>query len=94
MATQKGNAVTCRLRGKIGDIRIFRQRDGKTNVSKTPGANNKTTDAQRRRFQRAVLYGRPVPVTPEAPEMYAEAAAKRGRIPIYQNNRMDLLIIK
>jgi hypothetical protein len=36
MAKQSGNVVTFGLSGKVGDLLIFRQVDGKTVVSKVP----------------------------------------------------------
>jgi hypothetical protein len=36
MAKQERNVVTYGLSGKIGDLLVFRQRDGKTIVSKVP----------------------------------------------------------
>ncbi|MDR1602299.1 MAG: hypothetical protein LBS42_07725 [Tannerella sp.] len=45
MAKQKGNVVTHRLSGKIGDLLIFRQRAGKTVVAKVPAVSNKVTEA-------------------------------------------------
>ncbi|MDR3268468.1 MAG: hypothetical protein LBT83_05320 [Tannerella sp.] len=84
MAKQSGNVVTHGLRGKIGDLLVFRQRDGRTIVSKVPVVSNRTSEAQRaqrRKFQRAVLYGKSVLATPEMLEVYAPAAAKKGRIP-------------
>jgi hypothetical protein len=74
MARQKGNVVTHRLSGKIGDLLVFRQRAGSTVVAKTPAVSNKTTEAQRaqrRKFQRAVLYAGGVAADPELSDAYA-----------------------
>jgi hypothetical protein len=55
--------VTHGLSGKVGDLLVFRQRDGKTVVSTVPHACGKVSDAQlahRRRFQHAAVYGNAV----------------------------------
>ena len=83
MAKQKNNVVTFGLSGKIGDLLIFRQRDGQTVVSKVPQQSGKVSDkqkAQRRRFQEAVFYAKEVMETPEFAEFYA-ARAKKGKKP-------------
>jgi hypothetical protein len=62
------------MSGKIGDLLVFRQLAGKTVVSKMPAVSNKVTEAQlaqRRKFQRAVLYAGGVATDPELSEAYA-----------------------
>jgi hypothetical protein len=74
MARQEGNVVTHRLSGKIGDLLVFRQRAGKTVVAKMPTISNKVTEAQlaqRRKFQRAVLYAGGVAADPVQSAAYA-----------------------
>ncbi|MDR0845737.1 MAG: hypothetical protein LBN71_11005 [Tannerella sp.] len=81
MAKQKGNVVTHGLSGKIGDLLVFRQRDGQTIVSKVPSASKTESELQkahRRRFQRAVLYSSAVAADPEQSAAYS-AKAKRGQ---------------
>jgi hypothetical protein len=81
MAKQSGNVVTHGLSGKVGDLLIFRQRNGQTVVAKIPAVSNKVTEAQlaqRRKFQRAVLYSGAVASDPALNEAYA-AQAKRGQ---------------
>jgi hypothetical protein len=83
MATQEGNVVTYGLRGKIGDLLIFRQRDGKTVVSKIPAYSGTASEKQmehRMRFQQAVIYAKAAVASPETEEIYKEAA-KKGRYP-------------
>ena len=83
MATQKNNVVTYGLSGKVGDLLVFRQRDGQTVVSKVPQQSGKVSDkqkAQRRRFQEAVFYAKGAMETPELAELYA-TGAKKGKKP-------------
>ncbi|MDR3268585.1 MAG: hypothetical protein LBT83_05920, partial [Tannerella sp.] len=80
MAKQHGNVVTHGLSGKVGDLLVFRQRDGKTVVSKVPHVSNKVSEAQlahRRRFQHAAVYGNAVESNEEMKAAYA-AKAKKG----------------
>jgi hypothetical protein len=83
MAKQERNVVTYGLSGKIGDLLIFRQRDGKTIVSKIPahsGVVSEKQAAQRRRFQQAVIYAKAAVASPETEELY-KTAAKKGKYP-------------
>jgi hypothetical protein len=81
MAKSKNNVVTHGLSGKIGDLLVFRQRDGQTIVSKVPEKSTAVSDkqlAQRKRFQEAVIYGQTVFALPEMKAAY-EAAHKKGK---------------
>jgi hypothetical protein len=81
MARQKGNVVTHGLSGTIGGMLVFRQRAGRTIVSKVPETSTKVTDAQlahRRRFQHAVLYSMGVMSDPALSAAY-ESKAKPGQ---------------
>jgi hypothetical protein len=54
MAKSKNNVVTFGLSGKIGDLLVFRQRDGQTIVAKVPQQSGKVSEKQkmqRKRFQ-------------------------------------------
>jgi hypothetical protein len=62
MAQNKNNIVIAGISGSIGKQLVFRQRDGKTFISKSPagGLNRPPTPEQaeiRNRFQQAVVYG-------------------------------------
>ena len=75
MAKQEGNVVNHGLSGTVGGLLVFRQRAGKTVVAKLPAVSHKATEAQlaqRRRFQRAVLYAGGVAADPELSEAYAK----------------------
>ncbi|MDR2908000.1 MAG: hypothetical protein LBU91_08445 [Bacteroidales bacterium] len=60
MAKSNNNVLTHGLSGKIGDLIVFSQRNGRTVVSAVPRKSDKEeTEKQketRRRFQKAVLY--------------------------------------
>jgi hypothetical protein len=81
MAKQKGNVVTHGLSGKIGDLLVFRQRDGKTVVSKIPEQPKTVSEKQKKqrlRFQQATVYAKIALEAPETKELYsAKAKAKK-----------------
>lgn len=82
MAESKNNIITHGLSGKVGDLIVFSQRNGKTIVSRAP--RDKTTeDTQnqkdhKRKFQRAILYSKGVMSNPDTKEEY-EAKVDRSR---------------
>ncbi|MDR1169542.1 MAG: hypothetical protein LBK97_01745 [Prevotellaceae bacterium] len=83
MAKSKKNVVTYGLSGKVGDLLVFRQVDGQTIVSQTPGKSrtpeSKKQAAHRKRFQQAVLYAQIAIESPETGERYKAVAAKKGK---------------
>ncbi|MDR1340484.1 MAG: hypothetical protein LBK58_10595 [Prevotellaceae bacterium] len=86
MVKQKGNVVTHGLSGKIGDLLVFRQRDGQTIVSKIPEQQKNASEKQvelRKRFQQATVYAKIAASTPGVKELYAEAAKKRRGMTAY-----------
>jgi hypothetical protein len=86
MAKQKGNVVTHGLSGKIGDLLVFRQRDGKTIVSKMPEQPKQASEKQtetRKRFQQATIYAKIAVAQPETKDRYAGEAKKRKGITAY-----------
>ena len=81
MAKQSNKVVTYGLTGKVGDLLVFRVRDGKTIVSKVPQKRKGDSELQKeqqRKFQRAVLYAKAAMASPETGEAYKKAA-KRGQ---------------
>jgi hypothetical protein len=79
MAKQSNNVVTHGLTGKIGDLLVFRVRDGKTVISKVPQKRKFDSEQQKeqqRKFQRAVLYARLAMSDPETGEAYKKSAGK------------------
>jgi hypothetical protein len=86
MAKQKGNVVTHGLSGKIGDLLVFRQVDGKTVVSKVPEQKKAASEKQvklRQRFQQATVYAKIAAGTPGMKELYEEEAKKRRGMTAY-----------
>jgi hypothetical protein len=84
MAKSKNNVVTYGLSGKIGDLLIFRQKDGQTIVAKVPqqsGKVSKKQKAQRKRFQQAVIYAKAAINDSETGELY-RTADRKGQNPI------------
>ncbi len=83
MAESKNNIITHGLSGKIGDLIVFSQRDGKTYVSKAP--KSKTVEdspkqkAHKLKFQKASQYARSVINNPDLKQMYsAKADTSKG----------------
>jgi hypothetical protein len=86
MAKQKGNVVTHGLSGKIGDLLVFRQRDGQTIVSKIPEQKKAASEKQvelRHRFQQATVYAKIAAGTPGTKELYEGEAKKRRGMTAY-----------
>jgi hypothetical protein len=94
MAKQKGNVVTHGLSGKIGDLLVFRQVDGKTVVSKMPEQSKTVSEKQkatRKRFQQATIYAQIAIAVPETKDLYAEKAKKQKGITAYNIAVADFL---
>lgn len=76
------NVLVHGLRGKVGDLLVFRIVDGKTIVAKAPTtANRESSPKQLERqehFQEAVIYGKTVVVTPELKAIY-ETSVPEGK---------------
>jgi spore germination protein GerM len=84
MAKSNRNVVTFGLSGKIGDLLIFRQKDGQTIVAKIPQTKNDPSEkqlAQRRQFQKAVLYAKAAVADREMAAQYAAKAKQKKRTP-------------
>ncbi|MDR1198508.1 MAG: hypothetical protein LBK94_05790 [Prevotellaceae bacterium] len=86
MAKSKNNVITYGLSGKIGDLLVFRQVDGKTIVSKIPEQPKTVSEKQkanRGRFQQAVIYAKIAIEAAETKDLYAEQAKKKKGITAY-----------
>ncbi|MBW8522890.1 hypothetical protein K0U91_15375 [Chryseobacterium chendengshani] len=74
MAESKNNIVTHGLSGKVRDLLVFSQRNGKTIVSKVPrertGEASEKQQAHRLKFQKAILYAKSVLADPDKKELY------------------------
>jgi hypothetical protein len=82
MAKSKNNVVTFGLSGKVGDLLIFRQVDGKTIVSKISERTKQASEkqlAQQRRFKEGIIYAKTATVDPETADIYASLAVKKKR---------------
>ncbi|MDR2563797.1 MAG: hypothetical protein LBC98_07625 [Prevotellaceae bacterium] len=85
MAISRNNVITFGLSGKVGDILVFRQKDGQTIVAKAPRQSGKLSEKQkehRKRFQQAVIYAKAATESSETAELYKAVAAKRKQNPI------------
>ncbi|HCR89941.1 MAG TPA: hypothetical protein DIW50_05680 [Prolixibacteraceae bacterium] len=82
MAKVGNNIVTTGLSGKLGDLIVFRNRGGKTIVSKTPRKKEQEpSEAQEQhqlRFQEAILYGKTSIADPRRKAVY-NASAEEGK---------------
>lgn len=95
MAESKNNIITHGLSGKVGDLIVFSQRNGKTIVSRAP--REKTTEdtenqkEHKRKFQRAILYSKGVMNDPDTKEEYAEKADRSRGITTHNVAVADFL---
>lgn len=82
MAESKNNIVTFGLRGLVGDMLVFKNRAGKTIVSRKPEVSSAPPSPQqiavRQRFRDAVRYAKSIMAIPAAKAMY-ESMAKPGQ---------------
>jgi hypothetical protein len=86
MAKSKNNVITYGLSGKIGDLLVFRQRDGITVVSKMPEQQKEASEKQtanRKRFQQAAVYAKIAVEDAETKDLYGEQAKKRKGLTAY-----------
>lgn len=78
MAQSKNNIITHGLSGKVGDLIVFRNRNGKTYVASKPRSHTgEMTEGQKEHqklFQQAVIYARSVLTSPETKQAYKDAA--------------------
>ncbi|MCO4305008.1 hypothetical protein [Riemerella anatipestifer] len=94
MAESKNNIITHGLSGKVGDLIIFSQRNGKTIVSKVPQKADRNSTKQlehQQKFQKAVLYAKNALLDPSLKEVYTTEAAKKDGITPYNIAVADLL---
>lgn len=82
MAKVGDNIVTTGLSGKLGNLLVFRNRGGKTIVSKAPKKKqtewSEAQEKHRLRFQEAILYAKSAMAVPQKKDAY-QAAAKEGQ---------------
>lgn len=79
MAESKNNVITHGLSGKLGDLIVFRNRNGKTIVANKPGSRTgELSEAQKehqKHFQEATIYGKAALTDPATKAGYAAAAS-------------------
>jgi hypothetical protein len=86
MAKSKNNVITYGLSGKIGDLLVFRQINGKTIVSKIPEQPKTATETQkasRQKFQQAAIYAKTAVADVKTKDMYSESAKKKKGLTSY-----------
>ncbi|MBD8083622.1 hypothetical protein [Chryseobacterium caseinilyticum] len=95
MAQSKNNIVTHGLSGKVGDLLVFSQRNGKTIVSKAPkertGELTENQKTYRQKFQKAVLYAKSVLNDPAKKEIYEAMSDNSKGMSTYNVAVADLL---
>ena len=78
MAESKNNIITHGLSGKVGDLIVFRNRNGKTYVASKPkertGELSEAQKEHQKFFQQAVIYAKSALVNPETKQAYKDAA--------------------
>jgi hypothetical protein len=78
MAQSKDNIITHGLSGKVGNILVFSQRNGKTYVSKVPKQSTKEPTAgqvaHQQKFQLAIIYGKSAIANPATKAEYEAEA--------------------
>lgn len=78
MAQSKNNIITHGLSGKIGDLIVFRNRNGKTIVASKPkertGELSELQKEHHKLFQQAVIYAKSALTNPETKQAYKDAA--------------------
>ncbi len=92
MAKVGNNVLTHGLHGKIGDLIVFRVRNGQTIVGAKPERSGSPTEAMikhREHFQEAVLYAKAAMADPAMKEAYE--AAKKGSESAYNVAIADFL---
>jgi hypothetical protein len=79
MAKSKNNVVTYGLSGKIGNLLIFRQRNGQTVVSGIPKRSKELSEKQKqhhKHFQEAIIYAKTATADPDTKAAYQSSAPK------------------
>ncbi|GET33183.1 hypothetical protein PbJCM13498_20460 [Prolixibacter bellariivorans] len=82
MAKVGDNMVTTGLSGKLGNLLVFRNRNGKTYVAKAPrertGEPSEAQKQHQAKFQQAIIYGRGAIADPATKAAY-QASAEGGQ---------------
>ncbi|MBP1617749.1 MAG: hypothetical protein H6Q14_1576 [Bacteroidetes bacterium] len=80
MAESKNNVITHGLSGKVGDLIVFRNVNGKTIVANKPkertGELSDEQKTHKKKFQQAIIYAKSAIADPDTAEAYKKAAPK------------------
>ncbi|GET49099.1 hypothetical protein RCZ02_19300 [Capnocytophaga felis] len=94
MAESKNNIITHGLSGKVGNILVFSQRNGKTIVSQKPTKKTITSEKvkeQISKFQQATIYAKTALKNPTVKEEYQLEADKKQGVTAYNVAVADML---
>ncbi|MDO4228539.1 MAG: hypothetical protein Q4C98_01880 [Capnocytophaga sp.] len=94
MAESKNNIITHGLSGKVGDILVFSQRNGKTIVSKVPQKKSITSDKVKEqigKFQQATIYAKTALQDASLKAEYTEQAQRKKGVTAYNVAVADML---
>ncbi|GIJ97564.1 hypothetical protein CAPN001_21330 [Capnocytophaga stomatis] len=94
MAESKNNIITHGLSGKVGDLLVFSQRNGKTIVSQKPTKKTITSEKvkeQMAKFQQATIYAKTALKNPAVKEEYQSEADKKQGVTAYNVAVADML---
>ena len=94
MASSQQNVITHGMSGKLGDIIVFSQRNGKTIVSKAPTRKAELSDKQKQHFehfQQATIYAKAALQDPARKAQYEQTAARKEGVTSYNVAVADLI---
>ncbi|ATA90845.1 hypothetical protein CGC56_00825 [Capnocytophaga canimorsus] len=94
MAESKNNIITHGLSGKVGNMLVFSQRNGKTIVSQKPTKKAITSEKvkeQMAKFQQATIYAKTALKNPTVKEEYQSVADKKQGVTAYNVAVADML---
>ncbi|CEN42276.1 hypothetical protein [Capnocytophaga cynodegmi] len=94
MAESKNNIITHGLSGKVGNMLVFSQRNGKTIVSQKPTKKTITSEKVKEqivKFQQATIYAKTALKNPEVKEQYQSVADKKQGVTAYNVAVADML---
>lgn len=84
MAEVKNNIVIQGISGKLGDMIVFRQVNGRTIIATKPRPSEKRSEKQianQARFQKAVIYGKSSAANPELKQVYRKGMNEKYSSP-------------
>lgn len=94
MARIKNNFAMVGITGKVGDIFVYRQRNGKTIVARTPNRTAPLSQKQKdqtKRFKAAITYAQNALLDPSLKEYYNDEAKRKTNMSPYNAAVADYL---